>query len=93
MVPLCKDSLEKIAAAHIRMFENRLRLADKVENINAAECSRYLTIWRNVQTRASYSELSPAELGEVIDARADGGYDHLLRPEEILKGDEVFDDD
>ena len=82
---LCHASLQKLADSHIHLYERRLN-GPRV-GINEKSCRCYLEIWRKVKKAADYDDLIEACKDEVDDAHWDGGYNHLLLPEERVPED------
>lgn len=80
MKTLSKQSLERLADAHIARFERMLDSESPA--IRHTECQHYLTIWNEVRRCESFEQLSEPGRCEVEDAWYDGGYNRLLLPEE-----------
>jgi hypothetical protein len=80
MKALSRESLGKLADAHIRMYADRLTWNSPV--VRGEETARYLAIWQTIKDCQSYESLTLEARDEVEDARTDGGYDNLLLPAE-----------
>lgn len=88
---ISKESIVKIAEAHVTRFSNMLYAASVSErtNVNVPECQMYKDLWGEVVTSKG-ENLSKAARCELMDALFDGSYLELLTEEErkLLEGDE-----
>lgn len=73
---LNRSQIAALAKAHIVRFEGML--ASGHRSVRADECEHYLRIWREVERKGNFSDLTEEERNEIDDAIYSGDYDRLL---------------
>lgn len=87
------ESILKLAESHITIYTNRAGSPNGI----LEECIHLEKVWRNIQWRVHNClanrtpNFNTEELNEIYDAVSCGDFDNLLKPEEVLRLDELSD--